>query len=258
MIYKMLWTSGWDSTFRLADLILIKKQTVQPYYIIDEKRESNLIEQNRMEEIRDMMISMDPGVADRLLPVIKTPKSAVPKSEAITKKFQNLKASGGYIGVQYIFLAEFAEYFGLNHLELCIHKDDKAHAYLEGFVEKNKASDSYSLRKDIQDENLNIFKYYDFPLFDITKINMQEYAVKNGFQHIMERTWFCHTPTKNGEPCGLCNPCKYTIEEGLGRRVPKPSLIRKMKRYAMKQTSKALSRLSAIKRKILNITSLQS
>lgn len=62
---------------------------------------------------------------------------------------------------------------------------------------------------------------------------MEAVAKKNNFSHIMEETWFCHTPY-NGKPCGICNPCKYTKEEGLGRRVPKPSMANKSKVFFKK------------------------
>ena len=32
---KLLWTGGWDSTFRLLQLLLLYEKKVQPYYIID-------------------------------------------------------------------------------------------------------------------------------------------------------------------------------------------------------------------------------
>ena len=34
-IKKVLWTGGWDSTFRVLYLVLVEKCQVQTYYIID-------------------------------------------------------------------------------------------------------------------------------------------------------------------------------------------------------------------------------
>lgn len=67
---------------------------------------------------------------------------------------------------------------------------------------------------------------------------MLKIAEKHGFDDIMEETWFCHTPTKDGKPCGMCNPCKYTREEGLGRRGPNPSLYRRTRRFLGKVKGK--------------------
>jgi hypothetical protein len=48
---------------------------------------------------------------------------------------------------------------------------------------------------------------------------MREEAMRQNFADLMQLTWFCHRPRK-GQPCGTCNPCIYTIEEGLGDRIP--------------------------------------
>lgn len=39
-IINLLWTGGWDSSFRLLDALLIKKMAVKTYYIIDYTRPS--------------------------------------------------------------------------------------------------------------------------------------------------------------------------------------------------------------------------
>ena len=62
-------------------------------------------------------------------------------------------------------------------------------------------------------------------LFDMTKRHMQAEARLSGFDDLMNLTWFCHRPRK-GAPCGTCNPCIYTIEEGLGERVPLAGRVR--------------------------------
>jgi hypothetical protein len=56
----------------------------------------------------------------------------------------------------------------------------------------------------------------------------------------MELTWFCHRPIR-GEPCGVCNPCIYTIQEGLGVRVP-ASGRRRYRMRVMPRIRSALTR----------------
>ena len=36
----LLWTGGWDSTFRLLQRVLIDKQPIQPIYFVNPDRES--------------------------------------------------------------------------------------------------------------------------------------------------------------------------------------------------------------------------
>jgi hypothetical protein len=44
-------------------------------------------------------------------------------------------------------------------------------------------------------------------------------ARAEGWDAIMDMTWFCDAPAR-GRPCGICARCVYTIEEGLAR--PRP------------------------------------
>ena len=65
-----------------------------------------------------------------------------------------------------------------------------------------------------------VFSCFRFPVFSLTKVDMHALSQKAGFDDIMELTWFCHAPRPNFRPCGICNPCLYTMEEGLSRRIP--------------------------------------
>jgi len=50
---NLLWTGGWDSTFRLLYLVFVEKRRVQPYYIVDTERRSTLNELKTMHLIRE-------------------------------------------------------------------------------------------------------------------------------------------------------------------------------------------------------------
>ena len=67
---------------------------------------------------------------------------------------------------------------------------------------------------------MTIFGAFSFPLFETTKLDMARVAGQRGWDAIMHMTWFCHRPGRDQQPCGHCNPCLYTIEEGLGWRIP--------------------------------------
>jgi len=125
---------------------------------------------------------------------------------------------------------------GLQDLELSIHKDDKAQVFVENDVElvKEENDEYYRLSENPSLPELKLFSYFTFPLLEMTKLEMAEKAKESGFSHIMEETWFCYNPLKDGKPCGVCNPCKYTREEGLGRRVPDATLSRKMQVFMLK------------------------
>ena len=50
-VINLLWTGGWDSTFRFLQLILIEKRTVQPIYIMDLDRTSHVQEINVIKKV---------------------------------------------------------------------------------------------------------------------------------------------------------------------------------------------------------------
>ena len=72
-----------------------------------------------------------------------------------------------------------------------------------------------------QTDQYLLFGRFSFPLFETSKLDMARMAGEYGWNDIMHMTWFCHRPGKDQQPCGRCNPCLYTIEEGLGWRIPK-------------------------------------
>ena len=71
-----------------------------------------------------------------------------------------------------------------------------------------------------------------FPLVNYTKLEMKAEYETMGLADVINDTWFCFKPI-NGQPCGCCNPCKYTIEEGMSYRFSAAAL----KRYKWRRTS---------------------
>ena len=53
---NLLWTGGWDSTFRLLSLVLIKRKPVQPFYVIDVGRVSTIREIKTMQHKPDAIV----------------------------------------------------------------------------------------------------------------------------------------------------------------------------------------------------------
>ena len=223
---NVLWTGGWDSTFRILELTILKKETVQPYYVVDQGRSSVPFELKAMEQIRELMIRKFPFTRDSIKPVIMIQKNEIPPNEKTTRDFHTLLSMSD-LGSQYEWLARYAEANGLRDLELCIHLDDKATNFIGSSVKLvEEGEDSYYLLslEDMPYPELTIFQYFHFPVLTMSKVEMGETAKKHGFADIMECTWFCHNPRKGGTPCGMCNPCVFTRNEGLGRRVPNPTL----------------------------------
>lgn len=232
---NVLWTSGWDSTYRVADLVLRQTRFVQPWYVQDSARRSTRTELQTIDRIRSELVAKEPSVADRLLPLRSVRLEKIPEDPAISAGFTRL-AARGHLGGQYDWLARLAKWRNV-HLELSIHADDKAHAFLEGHTVTT--SDDVHRVAESAPADLDLFRWFTFPLFQMSKLDMQERALTNGFGDIMEMTWFCFSPLLDGRPCGFCNPCRFTREEGLGHRVPAPTIWRKMQYLAFFNSTRA-------------------
>jgi hypothetical protein len=220
----LLWTGGWDSTFRLLWLVLREQRRVQPYYIVDNLKHRPAVPEERtaMERIRRRLAERYPDAAVRLFDTIECRLVDIDADTETFRYYERCLATG-FIGGQYEWLARYCRQHDIADMELSIHRDDKARELLAGLIDPN-ARDQLDPRF-AGDYRYELFKTFRFPLFDMTKRHMQAEAKLAGFDDLMNLTWFCHRPRK-GAPCGTCNPCIYTIEEGLAERVPLAGRVR--------------------------------
>ena len=238
---NILWTSGWDSTFQLVRSLINDTSEIQPIYLIDESRSSTAMELLAMKRIKQQIRTDLPARADSLLPVRFVAVSDLADNERIAVAFAEVRKRR-QIGTQYEWLGRFCCQFGVSDLQLCIHKDDRAHDALQNLVEHRDGTlQNYRVtEKHAGTQEYELFKYYSFPVFDLSKREMQSIAQELGFTAIMKLTWFCHAP-RDGMPCGICGPCRFTIEEGLGWRVPyvrrlKGTIVSKVRRLIKDRT----------------------
>lgn len=221
----LFWTGGWDSTFRLLDLLLLKQRPVRPYYVINLKRPSFHEEIRTMSAIKGMIFERAPETEELLMPLEIRERSDIKPNDVITERFERLSAVM-VMGQQYEYLARFADELGLFDLELSVRS--RVHKFLEpALIHEADGNDSYyRLRDEMMDTDMGLFKYFRFPILHLDKLGIQELTVKHGFEDIMEHTWFCYMPAKGRVPCGGCNPCLQVIKAGMGRRIPLINRVR--------------------------------
>ena len=67
---QLLWTGGWDSTFRLLTLLVLEQRRVQPYYVLDDERRRRSVsaEREAMRRIREALGRSHSEAAARLAP----------------------------------------------------------------------------------------------------------------------------------------------------------------------------------------------
>lgn len=204
-IINILWTGGWDSTFRMIQASRQGK-VIQPYYVIDTDRPSSLNEMEQMLEIK-AALSRKYSLSN-IKDIIYMNLASMVIDEKYTAAQARLM-NKATLGFQYEWISSLSRQ--IENLELCIHKDDKAEFFVRKMLQERAQNGNRN-----SDEEL-IFGALQFPLLDYTKLDMEEECIQGGDLDILNLSWFCFTPI-NGTPCGLCNPCKYTLSEGLQRR----------------------------------------
>ncbi len=221
-ITHLLWTGGWDSTYRLLQLVVIKKKTVQTHYVVDPSRRSIGEELHSMSLIKQAMFKRFPETRARMCPTIITDLSDVPSDAEIAetdKRVLELQV----LGTQYAWLARYAKYKGVHGMEMGINRGHNPGILIDPYLttegegydeiawvdERHKDTDAYT-----------IFGAFRFPLRTITKPQMGERCKEQGVFDILDLIWFCHYPRPNHTACGMCSACSFAMTNGLQDRIP--------------------------------------
>jgi hypothetical protein len=214
----LLWTGGWDSTYRLLDLVLTRRCAVQPWYLMDEERASTPLEQDAMRRILQAIEARDPDAVALVEDIQMVAVDDVASDEGVSAMCGRLR-----LGSQYDWLARFAAQQGLDRLELSVEKrDSRVCGLLRGNMEavESRGGTTFRLAADPDNPDLELFRSFEFPILHLTKADLSAQAETKGWTELMELTWFCHDP-RDGKPCGMCTPCLVALEEGLGERIPR-------------------------------------
>ena len=221
---QLLWTGGWDSTYRLLMLLLDRRVPVQPNYLYDRNRPSAPIETQTMDRLREAIVAAHPHTRELLLPTRIQLLEDIPPDIDIEQAF-NRVLRANRIGDQYAFISRFCKQHDMDGVELSVESAPRgASAALAGHVEQQHANggSTWRLRPDDPDADLRlVFGRCAFPIYDTTKPQMAANVQRNGWSDLMGMTWFCHKPSKDLRPCGFCNPCQYALQQGFGYRIPR-------------------------------------
>lgn len=211
-VIYLFWTGGFDSTYRLLELITQNKY-IQPIYVmcpnldsvIDFKRQNVNIEIKTMKKIRKKIYQYFPDKQKYLLPTRYI--TSIKLSPQIAQKYIHITT------VQHNFSRGITQYERLTQysyvhpypIELGLEKcrtgmDRLTYKYRNGdVIDFNRAPSEYS-----------IFKNLRFPIAHLTKYDMIELSKKNNTYEILKLSWSCWFPI-NDKPCGKCNMCKHRI-----------------------------------------------
>ncbi|CAM1348288.1 hypothetical protein [Tenacibaculum crassostreae] len=214
-IQNVLWTSGWDSTFRVLKLIE-KGAVVQPIYVFHEKRFSRFKELETIKLLTKEILNRYGSNGGKILE-LKIINQKDIKFNAMQKLSYKILKRRRHLGRQYYWLSCLA--LDMNNLELSVHSKD--FSFLKGktiLVNDEEIGKYAVLDPNVKDRFLKrIFGKMRFPIYNLTKTDMKDIAEKEGFIDIMHKTWFCHD--SDTKPCKKCTPCKQIVRDGMGYRL---------------------------------------
>ena len=128
-VHDVLWTSGWDSTFRVADLVITYGRAVRPHYLIDPSRLSTEKELTTITELSDAIAARREDGGSLLLPPRLHQRSELSTDPETRAQLRRLRTVA-YLGPQYDLLVALARSLASHELELCILKGDWAYQLL--------------------------------------------------------------------------------------------------------------------------------
>lgn len=212
---RLLWTGGWDSSFRLLQLLLVEHRRVQPIYVLTPARRSTVQELRTMRALRAGAVarSQDPALLAPTEVHIRTQYAPSAQLRALHEAI----AAEAHIGWQYLNLAAVAQARGWHGVELGMEAYEDGPTALQRLVFQDD-------RGGLSDHpGSALFQYWSFPLLRTTKGQMARIAEDHGFLDLLLQRWFCHDPLL-GQPCGACRPCRLANHDGV--RFAPPSLAR--------------------------------
>ena len=215
---NLLWTGGWDSTFRLCQLSRMHNVKVQPIYIIHPHRKSAIYECKAQEKILKTLQKKKETKAF-ILPVkyINVENIIIPAN--ISEAFARLRQQYP-IGGQYEFLAAYAA--NCPGLEL-----GEEHYYSRpgnlytifnaaGGLKFDKNNNGY-LEDDGQHPDIyTIFGNFRYPIAHLKETEMEAIIKKWHYEDVMQHIWICATPDNKGNSCGVCVPCQIKMRAAMG------------------------------------------
>ncbi len=217
---RILWTGGWDSTFRIIELSRMQV-TIEPVYVRDPGRESIGYETKAMDLIIRMLKERQETKAV-FLPVRQIELADIPENKEITDAYEKAAADTG-LGRQHEWLARLG--MMIPGMELGTENGGVETSHIQMAIRKYASMKFQGTNGEIDcekssKEGVLLFGWFRFPIITRTEKDMERQIRQWGYEDIMKHIWFCHSPI-NGSPCGFCHPCHVKMESGMEWLLPR-------------------------------------
>lgn len=212
----VFWTGGYDSTFRICELLIIYKLPVQPVYLsynLDSENKSDFwVRKNRKQEkeamnkIRNIIITRFPFTKHLLYETINISDDI--DYNSYDKAFLKLNLWPKKRKIhQYSHLGKVS-FLMKTYIDtgvLGIHNQTN----FVNFLNKHLVNTELTYRLDLPTSHP--LHYLQFPLFNRTKKQLCDISRKHNFNDIIRMSWSCWFP-ENGKPCKKCPMCVERFE----------------------------------------------
>ena len=173
-VVSILWTGGWDSSYRVIELSRMRV-SIQPVYILDERRASNQRELNSIQTITDMLKARQETVAD-FLPLQIENVNKLAKNEHIDEVTQKLREQYDW-GIQHNWTAKVALKYPM--IEMCIEKVVKGYMPTREIIRDHGKLVETEMGLVVDQENsddilITALGNIRLPVFEITEQQMRD------------------------------------------------------------------------------------
>ena len=209
---NILWTGGWDSTFRLVQLQKSGGQLIiSPIYVSGDNRKS---ESKEIQVMRDLLPEIRNLNKNNIINDLKIiDKASIPDIPTITAAYKRI-CDKVRIGSQYEYLSRLAaSYPGI---EIGVEAPNGEFSGCNAAIDMLGAIKAYNgvyiIDTEVSSEDLvTLFGNMQFPIIKTTETQMTELIHIWNCEDIMKKIWFCHSPI-NDLPCGFCRACQQKME----------------------------------------------
>ena len=196
-ICYVLWTGGYDSSFRVLQAFIDENKIVQPIYISDfidnvpgkkTSRKNKEEEYKAMNTIRKMVLKRYPDKAKNLRKIIDIKKIDLDSDTKILMKELRSQKSVRRSTCQYGAISQLSKDINAGRknkifLEIGVVKENHGvnnykNIGIYNTINNNIDRNTYTISKHLNNNSVSLFKYLRFPLIDLNKKDMLEIAKK--------------------------------------------------------------------------------
>lgn len=226
---NLLFTGGFDSTFRLCQLSRMENVTVQPIYLVFNKLDGIHGRPNREKEIaaQDAIISCLRTKSETkaiILDSIRVAESELPPDPDYTMAFEQWKGTGKVPG-QYRLMGRLVLLYPeleigregptLRNRQRGLKVGKTAQFLIDNGVKLTKQEDGSVILnfKHAKPGLEMLFGRYRYPILGIPETDMVPLIKDWGYEDVFKLTWTCDFG--GDEPCGVCHNCETKWDSGL-------------------------------------------